>query len=301
MKFLKPFPVAALAEAGEPVKILGDPNRRVDGINEIHRVSEGDLSFVDHPKYIARVLASNASIIVLNSSEHAPPDGKTLVVASDPFAIYNALAKKGIEEWSAFYKANPPLVHPSAEIHPTAFIDHRVSIAEGCRIGAHVTILGPASIGKNTIIHPGTVIGADAFYFKKHQGEFIKWHSCGSVEIQDHVEIGSLCTIDKGVSDVTIVGEGTKLDNQIHIGHDTRIGKRCIIAAQTGIAGVTELGNDVVVWGKVGINKEVHIGDGAVILGQSGVTKSLSGGQTYAGYPAIEARKWWKKMASAGN
>jgi UDP-3-O-[3-hydroxymyristoyl] glucosamine N-acyltransferase len=121
--------------------------------------------------------------------------------------------------------------------------------------------------------------------------------SCGRVIIEDDVEIGALCTIDKGVSGDTTIGAGTKFDNHIHIGHDTVIGKNCLFAAQVGVAGVVKIEDDVILWGQVGVQKDLVIGKGAVVLGQSGIGKSLEGGVTYFGSPVREAREKMKEIA----
>ena len=121
-------------------------------------------------------------------------------------------------------------------------------------------------------------------------------HSCGRVVIGDDVEIGALCSIDKGVSADTIIGSGTKFDNHVQVGHDTVIGKNCLLGSQVAIAGVTVIEDDVLIWAKVAINKDLTIGKGAVILATSNVDKSLKGGITYFGSPAIEAKKMWRQL-----
>ena len=121
--------------------------------------------------------------------------------------------------------------------------------------------------------------------------------SCGRVIIHDKVEIGASCTIDKGVSGDTIIGEGTKIDNQVHVGHDSVVGKNCLFAAQVGIAGVVTIEDDVILWGQVGVQKDLTIGKGAVVLGQSGIPKSLEGGKTYFGSPVQEARDKMRELA----
>jgi UDP-3-O-[3-hydroxymyristoyl] glucosamine N-acyltransferase len=152
-------------------------------------------------------------------------------------------------------------------------------------------------IGDNVIIHANTVIGSDAFYFKRRPEGYDKMVSCGRVIIHDDVEIGASCTVDKGVSGDTIIGKGTKIDNQVHIGHDSVIGKNCLFAAQVGIAGVVTIEDDVILWGQVGVQKDLTIGKGAVVLGQSGIPKSLEGGKTYFGSPVQEAREKMRELA----
>jgi UDP-3-O-[3-hydroxymyristoyl] glucosamine N-acyltransferase len=152
-------------------------------------------------------------------------------------------------------------------------------------------------LGNNVTIHAGTVLGADAFYYKKRIDGYDKLVSGGSVLIEDNVDIGALCTIDRGVSANTTIKKGTKIDNQVQVGHDTVIGENCLIASQTGIAGCVIIENNVTLWGQVGTNSGITIGEGAVVLGQTGVTKSLKGGISYFGTPVEESRKKLKEMA----
>ena len=179
---------------------------------------------------------------------------------------------------------------------PGAFIGKDVKIGVNCLIHPNVTIYDGTQIGDNVIIHSGSVIGADAFYYQKQVG-YKKLNSCGSVRIENDVEIGAGCTIDRGVTAETVIGAGTKIDNMVQIGHDTVIGKNCLFASQVGIAGVVTVENDVILWGQVGVQKDLTIGKGAVVLGQSGLAKSLKGGVTYFGSPVREAREKMKELA----
>jgi UDP-3-O-[3-hydroxymyristoyl] glucosamine N-acyltransferase len=302
MKFTKPFSAASLsAETG--AQLVGNPNGVILGINEIHMVEEGDLTFVDHPKYYAKALNSAASFILINKSDVEVPAGKTIFVCDDPFAIYNALTRK----YAPFIPAQN-LIDPNSRIgqgsiiQPGAFVASDVVIGRDCIIHANASIQSGVRIGDRVIIQSGAVVGSDAFYYKRRPAFYEKMHSCGRVIIHDDVEIGASCTIDKGVSGDTIIGQGTKLDNQVHIGHDTVIGRNVLIAAQCGIAGVTVIEDEVILWGQVGVNKDLVIGKAAIVLGQSGVTKSLPGGKTYFGTPAAEVRQrmkeiaWWKEI-----
>jgi UDP-3-O-[3-hydroxymyristoyl] glucosamine N-acyltransferase len=146
------------------------------------------------------------------------------------------------------------------------------------------------------IIHANTVIGADAFYFKKRPDGYDKLYSCGRVVIGNNVEIGAACTIDKGVSGDTIIGDGTKIDNQVHLGHGVVVGKHCLLAAQVGVGGKTIIQDEVSLWGQVGVQKDILIEKGAVVLGQSGVTKSLKGNKVYFGTPAAEAKSRYREL-----
>ncbi len=177
-------------------------------------------------------------------------------------------------------------------IYPNAFIGHHVVIGENCLIHPNVSILDHCVIGNNVIIQAGTVIGTDAFYYntkKDREVWYRKMESCGRVVIEDDVEIGAGCTIDRGVSHDTRIGRGSKLDNLIQVGHDTVIGRNCLMASQVGIAGAVEIGNGVILWGQVGVSKTLSIGDNAVVYAQSGVPASLEGGKTYFGSPVEDA------------
>jgi UDP-3-O-[3-hydroxymyristoyl] glucosamine N-acyltransferase len=154
-------------------------------------------------------------------------------------------------------------------------------------------------IGDNVVIGANSIIGSDAFYFKKtDEGSFKPWRSGGRVIIHNDVHIGAGCTIAKGVSGDTVIGKGSKLDCQIHIGHGVVIGENCLFAAQVGIGGKTIVEDNVVLYGQVGIAQALHIGAGAVVLAKSGVSKSLDGGKTYFGIPADEVREKYKELAA---
>lgn len=289
--------LAALINA----KLFGNELTIVTGINEIHKVTSGDITFVDHPKYYEKCLQSAATIILINK-EMPVPEGKTLLLCEDPFSAYVKLVK----HFRPFQRSTQPIsesavIGEGTIIQPNVFIGNHVTIGRNCLIHANVSIYDHSVIGDNVIIQSGSVIGGDAFYFKKRttpQVFYDKLESCGRAILEDNVEIGASCTIDKGVSGDTIIGWGSKLDNQVHIGHGTVIGRNCLIAAQTGIAGKTKVGNNVIIWGQVGVNKDLEIGDNAVIMGQSGVTKTIKGDQAYFGTPAKESRAKLKEMAS---
>ena len=296
MKFDVPVKLEVLAKL-TGTRVLGEGHRLVSGINEIHKVEEGDITFVDHPKYYDKALQSAASFVIINK-EVAVPEGKGLLYADDPFSAYIAIVKK----FRTFEKSDKA-ISASAEIgegtvlQPGVFVGHHVKIGKNCLIHANVCIYDHTVIGDDVVIHSGTVIGSDAFYFKRRPEGYDKMVSCGRVIIADKVEIGASCTIDKGVSGDTVIGEGTKMDNQVHVGHDTVIGKNCLFAAQVGIAGVVNIEDDVILWGQVGVQKDLTIGKGAVVLGQSGIPKSLEGGKTYFGSPTQEAREKMRELA----
>ena len=296
MKFKKPQTLLQIATLLN-VDYIGDANFQVLGINEIHVVEPGDIVFVDHPKYYDKALNSAATIILINKRVECP-EGKALLISEDPFRDFNKITK----HFNPFI-ASTVSVSDSATIgmntiiQPNVFIGNKVSIGNNCIIHPNVTIYDNAVVGNNCTIHANTVLGADAFYYKNRPTGFDKLISGGRVVLEDHVDLGASCTIDKGVTGDTTIKEGTKIDNQVHVGHDTVIGKKCLIASQTGIAGCVVIEDEVTIWGQVGTNSGITIGKGAVILGQTGVTKSVPGGKSYFGTPIEESREKLKQLA----
>ena len=280
------------------VDYVGDADFPILGMNEIHVVEPGDIVFVDHPKYYDKALASAATVVLINKRVDCP-EGKALLISEDPFADFNKLTQffKPFEKATSSIAASASIGEGTL-IQPNCFIGNNVHIGSDCLIHANVTIYDNAVIGDGVTIHSGAVLGADAFYYKKRETGFDKLLSGGRVVIQDHVDIGALCTIDKGVSGDTIIGEGSKLDNQVHVGHDTQIGKRVLIAAQSGIAGCVVIEDDVVIWGQVGIASGITIKEKAVIFAQSGVGRTLEGGKSYLGTPAEDSKKKFRELAS---
>src|SRR5690606_29449682 len=299
MKFEQPVALKEIARLIN-ARLVGNTEAYATGINEIHMVEEGDLVFVDHPKYYETCIKSAASFIIINK-ETDFPEGKALLVTDEPFEAY----LKIVEQYRPF-KPSMDLVAASAVVGegsvvmPNVYLGNNVVIGKNCVIYPNVTILDHCVIGDYVIIQSGTVIGGDAFYYNKKTNREIhykKMTSCGRVVIKDFVEIGAGCTIDRGVTGDTVIGEGTKIDNLVHIGHDTVVGRNCLFAAQVGIAGAVVIEDEVILWGQVGISKTLTIGKGAVINAQSGVPSSLDGGKIYFGTPALEARTKVKELA----
>lgn len=280
-------------------KLVGNIHDAATGINEIHKVEKGDLVFVDHPKYYEKCLNSNASFIIINK-ETDVPEGKALLIVDSPFEAYSKI----VQHFRPFEPSNK-MVSDSAVIgegsfvYPGAFIGNHVTIGKNSIIHPNVTIMDHCIIGDNVVIQAGTVIGSDAFYYntkKDRELWYKRMPSCGRVIIEDDVEIGAGCTIDRGVSHDSIIGKGTKLDNMVHIGHDTVTGKNCLIAAQVGIAGVVTLEDGVTLWGQVGVSKTLTIGANAVVYAQSGVGKDTEGGKVYFGSPIEDAKEKMKEL-----
>ncbi len=269
----------------------------IKGLNEIHRVKPGDLTFVDCPKYYDRALNSKATTIIINKKIKCP-EGKSLIFSDDPFNDYVSLVVKfrPFERCSSAISETAK-IGVGTIIQPGTFIGNHVKIGRNCLIHSNVSIYDHCIIGDNVIIHSNSVIGADAYYYQKKNEVYRKLESCGRVVIEDNVEIGALCSIDKGVSNDTIIGKGTKMDNHVQVGHDTIIGKNCLIGSHSAIAGVTKIEDDVILWGRVAINKDLVVGKRAVVLATSAVDKSLEGNKEYFGIPAEIAKNKWKEIA----
>ena len=298
MRFEQPVSLARIAELIN-AEVVGDPQATATGINEIHKVVPGDLVFVDHPKYYDKCVSSAASFIIINKRVDIP-EGKALLITPEPFEAYQAIVRH-FRPFAPSMKmfGDSSSAGEGTVIMPNAYIGHHVSIGKNCIIYPNVTILDHCVIGDDVIIQAGTVIGSDAFYYNKKTNRDIhykKMYSCGRVVIEAGVEIGAGCTIDRGVTGDTIIGAGTKIDNLVHIGHDTTIGKNCLFAAQVGIAGSTSIGENVILWGQVGGSKTLTIGKDAVVYAQSGVKDSIEGGKVYFGSPVEDAREKMKEF-----
>ncbi|HCE55865.1 MAG: UDP-3-O-(3-hydroxymyristoyl)glucosamine N-acyltransferase [Lutibacter sp.] len=296
MKLPRKYKLKEIADIIE-AKFVGPSDFPISGFNEIHVVEEGDIVFVDHPKYYDKALHSKATVILINKEVECP-EGKALLISEDPFRDFNKLTKY----FNPFKVVNASIsesaiIGKNTIIQPNVFIGNNVKIGENCLIHPNVSIYDNCILGNNVTIHAGTVLGADAFYYKKRPTGYDKLISGGSVLIEDNVDIGALCTIDRGVSANTTIKKGTKIDNQVQVGHDTVIGENCLIASQTGIAGCVIIENNVTLWGQVGTTSGITIGEGAVVLGQTGVTKSIKGGISYFGTPVEESRMKLKEMA----
>ncbi|MFH6769286.1 UDP-3-O-(3-hydroxymyristoyl)glucosamine N-acyltransferase [Gaetbulibacter aquiaggeris] len=297
MKFPRTYSLIEISKLID-CNFIGDANFPVLGMNEIHVVTSGDIVFVDHPKYYDKALNSNATIILINKEVDCPK-GKALLISEDPFRDFNKLTDH-FKPFKASTNSisDTAIIGRNTIIQPNCFIGHNVVIGDHCIINSNVSIYDDTVIGNHVTIHAGTVLGANAFYYKKRPEGYDRLKSCGRVVIQDHVDIGSNCTIDRGVTGDTTIKEGAKLDNQIQIGHDTVVGKKCLIASQVGIAGCVVIEDEVTIWGQVGCTSGVTLGTKAVFHAQSGISKSLEGNKTYWGTPAQDARSEMKEMAN---
>lgn len=291
MRFEKPVPITEIASLID-AEIIGESKGAAVGINEIHMVEEGDLVFVDHPKYYKTCIDSAATYIIINQKTDFPSN-KALLLVKEPFEAYLKIVQHYRPfESSSKQISDTAVVGKNTTIMPGAFIGNHVTIGDNCVIYPNAVIMDHCVLGSNVIVQAGTVIGSDAFYYNKKTNRDVyykKMLSCGRVVVEDFVEIGANCSIDRGVTGDTFIGKGTKIDNLVHIGHDTNIGKNCLLAGQVGIAGATKIEDEVILWGQVGVSKTLTIGKGAEVYAQSGVPASLEGNKKYFGSPAEDA------------
>ncbi len=297
MKFSHPIAISELAKQYQ-LNIIGDERLMATGINEIHKVCPGDITFVDAEKYYQKSIQSEASIILINKTELCP-EGKALLICDNPFEVYNSIVLQHRPILPQVEGVSPTAyIHSTATIEQGVFVGHYAVIGPHCHIHANAYIGEYSVLGSEVVIHAAAVIGSDAFYYKKTAKGFIPWRSCGRTIIHDRVTIGAGTTVNKGVSGDTIIHEGTKIDCQVHIGHGVVIGKNCLFAAQVGIGGKTVVGNNVTMYGQVGVAQNLVIADNIVLLAKSGVSKNLTKPQTYYGVPAEEVRSKYKELAT---
>lgn len=316
-----PFTASDLAAATGAT--LANPalgSRALRDVAPLDRAGETDVSFFDNSKYVEQFFGSEAgACFVRPKFADQAPKTMAVLLTEDPYRCYALAAQK-------FYPAARPEtgVHPSAHVHPTATLGKNVAIGAGAVIGPNVMIgdescIGPnaviesgVQIGKNTqvggltsishaiignrvLIHRGVQIGQDGFGFALNREGHVKVPQLGRVVVEDDVEIGSNTTIDRGTGPDTYIGEGTKIDNLVQIGHNVNIGKRAVIIAQTGISGSTRIGEGAVLAGQAGIAGHLKIGAGAKIAAKSGVMSDIPAGSSYGGSPAVPVVDWHRQ------
>lgn len=287
----------------------------IDGIHNLLDASSSELSFFNSEKYIEQLPITKAKAIFIESKyAHLLPKTTIALITDEPY-LKLALASK-LFAYKITTKRGSPSIGTECDIDDSvsfglnvtigdgvtilagAYIGDNVTIGSNTLIYPNVTIYHHTQIGKECIIHSGSVIGCDGYGFAHTKtGEHIKIYQNGIVSIEDSVEIGANCTIDRAVFGTTHIRKGTKLDNLIQIGHNCDVGEHNLFAAQVGLSGSTIFGRNVVMGGQSATAGHLSIGAFSTIAGKSGVTKSLKGKNTYAGFPAIEHRLWLKLQA----
>ncbi len=306
-------------------KVDGNASVSLSRIAAIQSADEGDLSFLANRRYEKFLAETNASAVIVAESQPVDRRDLTLIRVKDPYLGFLQALKLFYEPeqapWSAVHPAaliEPTAsVHPSAAVGPMAYVGTNAAVGEGSVVGAgcvigngvtigrncllhpNVTVIAKATIGDSVIIHAGTTIGSDGFGFAPKGGAYEKIPQTGTVVIEDDVEIGANCAIDRATIGSTVIGKGSKLDNLIQVAHNVEIGSNTVIAAQSGVSGSTRLGSNVIIAGQVGLVGHIDVGDGVTVTAQSGVSKSISGtGKVFRGSPAREMHEELRQEAA---
>ncbi|KAB1157548.1 UDP-3-O-(3-hydroxymyristoyl)glucosamine N-acyltransferase [Flavobacterium luteum] len=305
--------------------IVGHTNHTITAPEQLEMACETEISFIGNKKYEKLWANSKACVAVVNEDISIEPgENKAFIKVKN--------ADLAMSQILSLFAPPTPLFH--TDIHPTAIVDKTAVIGNGTRIGAgsyigpnvqlgdnvtiypNVTILDDCTIGKNTIIwsgtvirerchigtdcifHPNATIGADGFGFRPDpERGLVKIPQIGNVIIGNNVEIGANSCVDRGKFSSTILGDGCKIDNLVQIGHNSKLGRFCIMAGNSGLAGSVTLGNGVIIGGSASIKDHTTIGDGAIVGAGSGVTGDIPAGKVMLGYPAVEARDALKQWA----
>jgi UDP-3-O-[3-hydroxymyristoyl] glucosamine N-acyltransferase len=319
-----------VAMTGAEPRGVAPLDRVIADIASLGRARPSDLTFLDSPKLVGALASTHAAACLMTEQfETRAPAGVIVLVVKDPIRAFIAVARHlhpdSLRPSSLFGSAG---VAPDASVHPIAEIEDGVIIDPGAVIGPHAgigsgtviganAVIGPnvqigrdcsigpnasivhALIGDGVIIHAGSHIGHDGFRYQPGARGHIKVPQLGRVIVQDNVEIGVNTTIDRGGGGDTVIGEGTKIDNLVQIGHNCMIGRHCILVSQCGISGSVTIGDYAVLGGKVGVADHITIGEGAMIAAKSGVISDIPAGEKWMGYPAMRGREYLRPFAAA--
>ena len=319
-----PFSATELAQIAG-AELGGAPKLDVQftDVRPLDDAGETDVSFLDNKKYKEEFLKSSAGLCIVRPDlVELAPSGMTLLLTRDPYGAYARVA-------SSFYPVSLPTDSISDQAHISksakigtnctisvgAIIGENVIIGDNCTIGGNVEImrgcevgesctigslvtLQCCKIGKSVIIHPGVRIGQDGFGFAPGAQGHLKVPQLGRVIIGDHVEIGANTTIDRGTGPDTVIGDGTKIDNLVQIGHNAEVGKHCFIVSHVGISGSTKIGDFTMIGGQAGIAGHLQIGSGVKIAAQSGIMRNVGDGETVGGSPARPMKTWMREIAT---
>ena len=299
-----------------------DGSAKISGVSTLAEARPGDVTFFGNVKYLPQLRASKATVALVPSA-FSEEVAVLCIRCENPTLAFS----KAVEKFAPPVVRFVPGIHPTAVIGPGvrlgagvsiqpyaviedgvsigedtivgahSYIGHETQIGAGCHIHPRVTIGRRCQIGHRVILHSGAAIGSDGFGFELHDGRYVKIPQTGIVQIDDDVEIGANSTVDRARFGRTWIGEGTKIDNLVQIGHNAVVGKHCIVCGQVGVSGSTKIGNYVTLAGQVGTVGHVEIADGVIVGAQSGVSKTLIEKQMYLGSPAIPAREWKEQLA----
>jgi UDP-3-O-[3-hydroxymyristoyl] glucosamine N-acyltransferase len=318
-----------VALTGAQPRADADLSRHIANVAPLDLAGSADLSYVESSKYLNHLKSTRAgACLMAERFEAAAPPGLVVLRSRQPHRDFTLVARKMFESalrpsslFGSTGIAPGAFVHPSAKIESGATIDPgatvgpraeigadtvigagavigpRVRIGRNCSIGANTTITH-STIGDRVIVHPGCHIGQDGFGYVPSPKGHLKVPQIGGVVIHNDVEIGAGTTIDRGGMRDTVIGEGSKIDNQVQIGHNVAIGRHCIIVAQSGISGSVTIEDFAMLGGAVGIAPHVTIGKGAKLAARSGVMHDIPPGQTWGGYPAVPSRRWFRHQVA---
>ena len=301
-------------------KVIGDSSHLIKGVSQIQDASSGTITFLSNPAYKKYLETTNADAVIVEEKSFLN-EKMGIVVQNSQFAmakalrLFNPVLKENPIIDSMAYISDYAKIGEKVSVGPGACIEKGVRIGDGCRVGsntfigdntilgnncdlkANVSVYNNTNIGANVIIHSGTTIGSDGFGFVTIDGSHEKIPQTGNVVIKNDVEIGSNCSVDRATIGSTVIGEMTKIDNLVHIAHNVKIGKGCLITAGFAVAGSTEIGDFCTFAGQVGIAPHLKIGNNSIIASKSGVTKSLKGERVYAGFPARDIKDHNRRQA----
>ena len=303
--------------------VLQGQDMEISGVNTLTDAGPTDVSFLANAKYAEQLQGCRAAAIITDK-EHALDVPSIALVSANAYLDFARLVQIFAKPLGRFTgQSDQSVIHPHAVVHPSVEIGPFVYIGEGahigegtrifpgvhvgedCRIGQHctiyprVTLMDRTRVGNNVILHAGVVLGSDGFGFAQAGLGLEKFPQIGCVVIEDNVEIGANTTIDRAALGETRIGKGTKIDNQVQIGHNVQVGENSIIVAQVGIAGSARLGKGVVLAGQVGVAGHLTIGDGCRVAAKGGIHSSIKPGTDLGGgMPSIEYKKYLKTVAT---
>lgn len=305
----RPLALRDIARAVEG-RLIGSPDVTVTGIGSLADASEGDLSYIEHDRYLPAATRSRAAAFLV-SQEMAGLTRPQIVAANAKYAFARIVeqfftppyAARGVAAevargqdvevgadvsiWPFVTLGDRVRIGNRVTLYPGVFIGHDSVIGDDSVLYPNVTIRERCWIGRRVIIHSGTVVGSDGFGYVQHDGRHHKIPQIGSVVIEDDVELGANVTVDRATSGRTLIKRGTKVDNLVQIAHNVTIGEHSILVAQVGIAGSTTVGSGVVIGGQAGLADHLDVGDRVIIAARAGVNRSLTGGQIVSGAPAM--------------
>lgn len=319
-----PFSIAQIEQITKATLKSGDGSVQVWDVAPLDRAAPRQIAYCEGPRFASALRDTKATAVFVSAQMAARvPDGVLALECTKPAMAFALVAHAFYPDAGLIWATDLPPVHaiaPSARVGEGAIIAPGVFLGEGVEIGRD-TVVGPgvvigrgvqigagtrigpnvsishAMIGDNCSIHPGARIGQDGFGYVNTPSGHFKIPQLGRVIIQDNVEIGANVTIDRGAMSDTVVGEGTRIDNLVQIGHNARTGRHCILVSQSGLSGSAEIEDFVVIGGQVGVSGHVKVGKGALVAGKSGVTRSLEGGKVYGGFPARPVEQWRREVA----